>query len=206
VRAAGFADPRLGTRLAVGFGIGGVLVTLITIIPVLAGHERIAAGGGGAALVTAGATQLGMLAPQSAAEEIVLRGFVLTQLRRGIGTIAAVVVTGSIFGVLHLGNPNASWWAAGNIALAGIWLGALVVRSGSLWLTIGLHIAWNWFEGFVWGQPVSGLSTGQALVERTYADGALWTGGAFGPEASAVTAIVLVVFLAGTLLLRTKPA
>jgi hypothetical protein len=68
------------------------------------------------------------------------------------------------------------------IFLAGIFLGYAFIRSGQLWLAIGLHTGWNFFEGVVFGFPVSGLHF-YRLTEARVVGPELWTGGAFGPEA-----------------------
>jgi membrane protease YdiL (CAAX protease family) len=191
--------------VALGFFWGGLLVALTVAIPWLSGHERLGGPEVGASALLVGALRdLGALVPQSAAEEIFLRGYALTHLRRGVGSVLAVLLTGSLFGILHLGNPNVSRMAIINIALVGIFLGAVVVRTGSLWTTIGLHIAWNWFEGFFFGHPVSGIQAGTSLFHRIAPSGDAWTGGGFGPEASVPTAVVVAAMLAGTLLWRTK--
>ena len=67
-----------------------------------------------------------------------------------------------------------------------------------LWLPIGIHWAWNFFQGPVFGHAVSGNGT-QSLIKPVI-EGSDWlTGGSFGAEAS-VPAVVLglafaVVFL-----------
>ena len=50
---------------------------------------------------------------------------------------------------------------------------------------IGLHAAWNFFEGSVYGFPVSG-STRDSLLTVEARGPELATGGAFGPEGSLV--------------------
>jgi CAAX protease family protein len=196
----GFADPNPRAKVGWGFLWGGAIVALAVVIPWAAHHESLGGPTGSAGAVTmAGLRLLGGFAPQSASEEIFLRGYALAHLRRGVGNVPAVLVTGTLFGVLHLANPNSSWVAAANISLVGVFLGALVIRTGSIWMAIGLHIAWNWFEGFFFGHPVSGIAAGTALLHRASADQSLWTGGAFGPEASLPTAIVLAASLAAVL-------
>ena len=201
----GFADPNPQRKVGFGFLWGGAIVALAVIVPWATRHETLGGPNVGAVgVLSAGLRELGGFAPQSASEEIFLRGYALTHLRRGVGDVAAVLVTGTTFGVLHLANPNSSWIAAANISLVGIFLGALVIRTGSLWMAIGLHIAWNWFEGFFFGHPVSGIFPGTALIVRSSADDSLWTGGAFGPEASLPTAIVLAGCLAAVLFWRRE--
>jgi membrane protease YdiL (CAAX protease family) len=169
-----------------------LLVAAASLVPFVAGHEGIEGPAlGGRALIAGGVAWLGILAAQSAAEEIFVRGLILRKLASSIGTTAAVIGTGALFGLLHLKNPGATLVAALDIALVGVLFGALVVKTGSLWFTIGLHIAWNWCEGFVLGQPVSGIDLDASLLRRVWADDVTWSGGSFGPEASVVTALLV---------------
>src|SRR5262249_62144076 len=157
------------------------------------------------ALMVAGARQMALLAPPSVAEEVMLRGFVFQQLVRGLNRWAAVFITGTLFGLAHLGNPNVVWLGIVNIVLVGWWLGVLVARTGSLWLTMGMHVSWNWFEGFVFGQPVSGTSVGDTLLRETSGSSIFWTGGPFGPEASGVCTILLLLALVVSIAWRGEP-
>ncbi len=205
--AAGFADSSPLLMLALGSAIGAAFVTTICVAPFLLGKSVIQGPTDGAlSLLGTGLAQLVALGPQSAAEEVALRGFAFQQLARGTNQVVAVLVTGSVFGLGHLANPNSSAVAAMNIAMIGIWFGLLVVRSGSLWLAIGLHIAWNWFEGFFWGHPVSGTRTGGMLFHRVGHDSGFWTGGLFGPEASTFTALILVVVVGLTFIAPARRA
>lgn len=118
-------------------------------------------------------------------EELLSRGYHLQNLASGLNLTWGIVISSAVFGILHLGNPNATWVSAAGIFLAGVFLAYGYVRTGQLWLSIGLHIGWNYFEGVVFGFPVSGLD----IFNLTYitVDGpTLITGGAFGPEAGFV--------------------
>ena len=89
------------------------------------------------------------------------------------------------------------------MAAAGIFCIALLfvygfVRTGQLWLPIGLHIGWNFFQSSVFGFPVSGLDR-PGLLDITVSGPELWTGGAFGPEAGL---IVLPICLLGAVLVH----
>lgn len=124
-------------------------------------------------------------------EEILSRGYHLINLAEGfnfkwIGKRTALLLafglSSLVFGILHLGNPNATWISVVNISLAGIMLGLGMVLTGSLAIPIGLHITWNFFQGNVFGFAVSGVRTG-ATVIATQVTGPVWlTGGEFGPE------------------------
>ena len=118
-------------------------------------------------------------------EELLIRGYQLQNLADGINLRWGVIISSAVFGILHLGNPNATWIGAVGIFFAGIFLAYGYVRTEQLWLPIGLHIGWNFFEGVIFGFPVSGMETFR--LTRISVDGPeLWTGGAFGPEAGLI--------------------
>ena len=118
-------------------------------------------------------------------EELLSRGYHLQTIASGTSLFWGVVISSAIFGLLHLGNPNATWVSAAGIFFAGVYLAYGYIRTKQLWLPIGLHIGWNFFEGVVFGFPVSGLDI-YALTRITVHGPELWTGGAFGPEAGLI--------------------
>ena len=118
-------------------------------------------------------------------EELFSRGYQLQNLADGLNLIWAVILSSAFFGFLHLGNPNATWVSVAGIFFAGLFLAYGYIRTGQLWLSIGLHIGWNFFEGAIFGFPVSGLDI-YPLTNITVTGPELWTGGAFGPEAGLV--------------------
>lgn len=134
-------------------------------------------------------------------EELLFRGIAFRQLERLLGSWAALALTCAFFGLAHLGNPGATWFAAFAIAVeAGVLLGAAYMYTRRLWLAVGIHAAWNFTQGWVFSVPVSGGSAPEGLL-RTSFPGPEWlTGGAFGLEAS-VPALV-VATAAGLWLLR----
>ena len=131
-------------------------------------------------------------------EEVMSRGYHLQTISSGLSLTWGLVISSAIFGALHLTNPHATLMSAAGIFLAGLLLGYAYVRTGQLWCSIGLHIGWNFFEGVVFGFPVSGLATFR-LLETRISGPDLWTGGAFGPEAGL---IVVPAILAGAALIH----
>ncbi|MGN6057582.1 MAG: CPBP family intramembrane glutamic endopeptidase, partial [Sphingomicrobium sp.] len=63
----------------------------------------------------------------------------------------------------------------------------------SLWMPIGLHAAWNFTQGYIFGVPVSGQAQ-QGLVTAKLSGPVLLSGGGFGLEAS----LIAVVLATGT--------
>jgi uncharacterized protein len=135
-------------------------------------------------------------------EELLSRGYHLQTIASGINLFWGVIISSAVFGLLHLGNPNATWVSAAGIFFAGVYLAYAYIRTKQLWLSIGLHIGWNFFEGVVFGFPVSGLDI-YALTRIQVHGPELWTGGAFGPEAGLIVLPSLLVG-AGLIYLYTK--
>ncbi len=129
-------------------------------------------------------------------EELWVRGYILQTLVDGTNVPWAVFLSSVIFGLLHLGNPNLTPASLLGLLVAGVFLALPWVWTRRLWLSIGLHIGWNFFEGTVFGFPVSGQDSFR-LIRPLIRGPELWTGGAFGPEAGLV---LLPAILLGTLL------
>lgn len=123
-------------------------------------------------------------------EEVVVRGIVFRIAEEGLGTWLSIALSALVFGFLHAGNPNATLVSCVSIAVsAGVLLAAVYVATRRLWPAIGLHFAWNFFEGGVFGIPISGYAAPGWLRTRTQGPEVL-TGGAFGIEASVLVPIL----------------
>ena len=129
-------------------------------------------------------------------EELLSRGYQLQNISDGMNLTWGVIISSFAFALLHLFNPGASWISTLGILLAGLFLSLGYILTGQLWLPIGLHIGWNFFEGVVFGFPVSGLNP-YALVKVNLTGPEIWTGGQFGPEAGL---LLLPALLLGAIL------
>lgn len=127
-------------------------------------------------------------------EEILFRGYRFQNLREGLPSLIAVLITSGWFGIVHFANPHASWISGIGILLAGTLLTLPVIWTGELWISIGLHIGWNLFEGPVFGFPVSGIRT-YTLTRISINGPEIFTGGDFGPEAGLVLIPAILVGL-----------
>jgi membrane protease YdiL (CAAX protease family) len=129
------------------------------------------------------------------AEESDARGYVLQNLAEGIRLVPAILVSSLYFGVLHLLNPGAGWLSTIGIFFAGVLLALGYYVTRRLWFSIGMHAAWNFAEGPLFGFPVSGLGMGGLFQLKI--TGPEWLmGGAFGPEAGALAVVVEIAMIA----------
>jgi uncharacterized protein len=186
-----------------GFLLGALALVASTAILFLAhGYQVVGWGAAASPRALGHATLLFFLV--AVFEESLARGVVFRLLEQGLGTWAALLLSALFFGFLHTFNPGATVLSSVAIALeAGVLLGAAYVASRSLWLPIGMHTAWNLFEGPVFGAPVSGVEIPSLLLARF--PGPDWlTGGRFGPEAGLPTVVVGSVLGAGFLLLAAR--
>lgn len=135
-------------------------------------------------------------------EEVLCRGYAMQVLYRW-KPAAGIILPGLYFVAVHLPQEGGT----APLAIVNMFLAHLVyvvcfLRTRSLWLGIGIHIAWNFFLAFVFGMPISGLKT-TAMVMRTEMPHSLLTGNVFGPEAGLIVTAVLA--LAAILLWKLLP-
>ena len=137
-------------------------------------------------------------------EEIMFRGVLFRVVEEGLGTWAALVISALFFGFAHAGNPGATAWSSAAIAIeAGLLFGLLYHVTRSLPLCMGLHAAWNFCQGTVYGIPVSGLKADGWLVSTR--SGPDWlSGGVFGAEASVVALALCLLCSAGLLAMAIR--
>ncbi len=133
----------------------------------------------------------GLMTALEALEELLFRGVLFRILEEWAGTVLALVVSGLVFGGLHLLNPGATLWGALAIALeAGALLGAAYVATRNLWVPIGLHLGWNFAESGIFGATTSGSGgTVGGLLTGVPHGPAIVSGGSFGPQGQHLLAL-----------------
>jgi membrane protease YdiL (CAAX protease family) len=137
-------------------------------------------------------------------EELIYRGVLFRVTEEYLGSWIALITTSAFFGARHLGNPDATLIGAIFVAIeAGMLLAAAYMLTRRLWLSIGIHMSWNFAQAAVFSGTVSGVEMPQGLVQSVIAGPGLMTGGKFGVEASIIacllctaTGVVLVTLAA----------
>lgn len=183
--------------LSFGLALGAALMTAVFLVQ--AGLGWVSVSGvfdvaeAGTPFALAVLLPLGSFACVGVYEELLFRGYQLKNASEGLNfpalgprgaVLVAWLLTSAFFGYQHAGNPGATALATFNICLAGLMLGLGYVLTGELAIPIGLHVSWNFFQGGVYGFPVSGFDTlGASFTAVKQGGPELWTGGSFGPEA-----------------------
>ncbi|MGW1059086.1 CPBP family intramembrane glutamic endopeptidase [Micromonospora rubida] len=179
-----------GARIARGALIGfGMFAAVIVNIAFVGGYHVKGLGS-----VSGAVALIGFMAAAATTEELIFRGVLFRVVEERTGTWIALLLTGVVFGLMHLLNPDASLWGAVAIAVeAGFMLAACYAATRNLWVPIGLHFGWNFAAGGIFSVVVSGNGESKGLLDSTMSGPALLTGGDFGPEGSLYTVAAGVV-------------
>lgn len=191
--------------LAFGLFLGAFLMAIIFIVELVMGWVTITgffkpAGSGsflmGIVFATFNFIFVGIY------EEMMSRGYQIHNLAEGLrgkilspkfALLLSYILTSSFFGFLHYTNPNATLVSTLLLILAGLFLGLGYILTGELALPIGLHITWNFFQGNVFGFPVSGTQAGATFIGIQQGGPDFWTGGAFGPESGLLGVLAIAL-------------
>ncbi len=192
--------------LLIGSAIGIVSLAVAAGIATAFGGLRFTANGTGM-LLQVGKTLLSsalLFIVAALAEEAMFRGYPLQTMARANLVWLGVLLTSVPFATVHLWNPNVVPGVTfANTALAGMWLAIAYLRTRSLWFPLGVHWAWNWALGSIFGLPVSGMTlTSHPLLKGTDLGPAWLTGGSYGIEGGVACTIALL--LSSVFLWRTR--
>lgn len=186
---------RLAGDTARGLGVGFLYFVAVVGVMVACGCYRIASFSTDEPGILVNAFIGGITT--AVGEELVFRGVLFRWIDEKWNFVVALVVSAAVFGLLHLGNPGSTWWSSLAIAIeAGLLLGAAYKCSGTLWLPIGIHWAWNFTQGHIFGISVSGGNAGASLIRPEISGPDILTGGSFGAEASVIAVVLGIVLSA----------
>lgn len=173
--------------------LGGILSGLaVTGIPVLLGLASVSLDPGARFNLPALIFVMTVMIFGAIGEELLFHGYAFQLLLRKLGAFQTLLPVGVLFAAAHANNLSASYLSAFNTFLWGTFLGLCFLRSGDLWLPIGVHLGWNWALPIL-GANVSGFKMGTTGLMLQWNIGPLWSGGDYGPEAGLLTTLVLPV-------------
>ena len=116
-------------------------------------------------------------------EELVFRGYILQNLIDGAGILWAIVISSLMFGLIHIMNPDGTVMGGLLIVLITPQLIYAYLKTGQLWLPMGLHLGWNFFQASIFGFPSSG-NVSASLISQSPVGPEWLSGGKFGAEGS----------------------
>lgn len=174
-------------QLGKGIAVGTALFSAVVGTAAMLGVYRITGPGSSSGFVLA---LISTAIMPGFMEELLFRGILFRWIEEFAGSWAALAITAALFGLAHIMNANATWFSSFAIALeAGLLLGGAYMLTRSLWLPIGLHAAWNFTQGEIFGVPVSG-GAAQGLVKSALTGPDILSGGSFGLEASVIAMVI----------------
>lgn len=123
-------------------------------------------------------------------EELLFRGVLFRSVEAMFGSWVGILVSSVAFGFIHLTNPGATLGGAIYISIeAGLLLSAAYLVTRRLWICMGFHSAWNYFQSAVFSGVVSGAVSDPGLLKAIIEGPELLTGGSFGMEHSVVALV-----------------
>lgn len=186
-------------NLIAGLMMGAVAFASAVIIAVMSGSLTLAFNRESASVAIASTllSTLVILAVGAASEETLFRGYLLQTFVRSKIAWVGIAVTAFLFAFAHTGNPGVGGIAWLNTFIAGIWFAAAYLKTRDLWFPFGIHLAWNWLQGPIFGINVSGIGefAPDPLLRATDAGPAWLTGGAYGIEGGVACTLALVLSL-----------
>lgn len=184
-------------HLVLGMGVGVIafLIALVTTMVAAGIHISLNGSSTGGEIAQTLVSTLVIFAVGAASEETLFRGYFLQTLLRSGHAQFAVAITAFLFASVHFANPDFSGLSWLNTLLAGVWFAIAYLKTRDLWFPFGIHLAWNWLQGPVFGISVSGIKDiASAPLFRATDTGPVWlTGGDYGIEGGLACTLALLI-------------
>lgn len=186
-----------GRSLVFGLVLGVIALSTAAVFGLVSGGLtfRLNSEAASGEIFRTAAVSFAIFAVAAAFEEVLFRGYLLQTFIRSNLTWLGLLLTSALFATVHNANPNATWFSWINTMIAGFWFGLAYLRTRDLWLPFGLHLAWNWAQGSIFGIEVSGLTeiVRHPLLREVDSGPAWLTGGEYGLEGGLLATAALAV-------------
>ncbi|TFV96031.1 CPBP family intramembrane metalloprotease [Algoriphagus kandeliae] len=147
-------------------------------------------------------TAILMFSAGAIGEELIFRSFFINGLKEFTKSkIVLLLVPAIFFSLVHIMNSGSTLLSSFSAFIGGLMYGYAFIRTEKLWLPVGLHFSWNFFQSFIYGFPVSGYIKQRLFEINIKEESQLWLGGDYGPEGGLLgivarfTVIVLIWIL-----------
>lgn len=129
---------------------------------------------------------------QGASEEVLIRGYLFTSLKKTTNMFWAVTLSSFVFALMHINNPGMGLIPIVNLFLFGVFACFFFLRTKNIWAISALHSAWNFFQGNIFGIEVSGQVFNSSLFTIDSSAPVIISGGSFGLEGGIVVTALLI--------------
>ena len=196
IRTLGFYRENFLSSLLKGFGLGLALFLLTLLGLVALGQYRLESIHLNLYSLVFVVFTIPFWILQGTTEELVTRAWLIPQLAKRTNLKVAIIISSSLFTLLHLGNPGITFLSAIDLFLFGVAMSLYLLKTDTIWGIGGIHGAWNFAQGNLFGVLVSGQSSGTSIMKFTPQGNQDWlSGGSFGIEGSIMTSLVLLLLI-----------
>lgn len=195
IASLGLSKKKWFLELVKGWGVGMLVFGLAFLLTYLLGGVELKKVDFSAETIFFVLSTIPFWFIQGGTEELLTRGWLLPIINKRSNLAIAIAISSSLFGLMHLSNANVTFLSILSIILSGVFMALYMLKTDNLWGVAGLHGAWNFTQGNIFGVAVSGSTTGPSLFQFiSRANAADWiSGGAFGTEGSLLASLVLLV-------------
>ena len=196
IRTLGFYRENFLSNLLKGFGLGLALFLITLLCLVALGQYRFEFIHLDPYSLTFIVFTIPFWILQGTSEEVVARTWLLPQLASRTNLKLAVLISSLFFTLLHMGNSGLTPLSLVNLFLFGVAMSLYLLKTDTVWGVAGIHGAWNFAQGNLFGILVSGQSSGTSIMKFTPQGNQDWlSGGSFGIEGSVMTSLVLLLLI-----------
>ena len=180
-------------ELGRGFLIGAVQFSLVVVLLLVTGTGSLKLGQLNLQSLIFVVAIIPFWILQGGTEELVTRGWLFPAVSAKSNIFIGILISSALFGALHLFNPGVSILSIVNIILDGIFACFLMLKYDNMWVLAGMHGAWNFVQGNIYGIQISGQGASTSILNYSSQSSVdLLSGGAFGAEGSIFATIVLI--------------
>ncbi len=180
-------------ELGRGFLIGAVQFSLVVVLLLVTGTGSLKFGQVNLQSLIFVLAIIPFWILQGGTEELVTRGWLFPAVSAKSNIFIGILISSALFGALHLFNPGVTVLSIVNIILDGIFACFLMLKYDNMWVLAGMHGAWNFVQGNIYGIQISGQGASTSILNYSSQSSVdLLSGGAFGAEGSIFATIVLI--------------